>query len=157
MSDRLVDPLLSFQERAQAEAAGTPFQAQIGYRLIAWTEDYALLDYLVLPSHLNRTGRLHGGVVATLLDTAAGFAGVFTPDPETRRTAVTLSLTVNYLGTARAGRLLTEARRTGGGRSIFFAEAQTRTEDGTLIATAAATFKYLSPDHSTPHNSPAGS
>jgi uncharacterized protein (TIGR00369 family) len=79
---------------------------------------------------------------ATLLDTAMGFAGCYTGDPERAQMALTLSLTVNYLGQARGALLIADARRTGGGKSTYFAEATVRDETGALIATGTGVFRY---------------
>jgi acyl-coenzyme A thioesterase PaaI-like protein len=57
---------------------------------------------------------------------------------------MTLSLTTNFIASVKAGRLYTEGRRTGGGKSVFFAEGEVRDAEDRLIATATGTFKYLS-------------
>ena len=121
----------------------SPFQELMGYRLESWSPDYAALTYEILPQHLNRTGRLHGGVLASLLDTAAGFAGCYCATPGEKRTTVTLTLSVNFVAAASAGTLLIESRRTGGGRSVFFADATVKDAEGRLIATGSGSFKYL--------------
>lgn len=121
----------------------SPFQQVMGYRLTEWAEGRAVVEYDTSPTHTNRTARLHGGVIATLLDTAAGYAGVFTGDPVHRNGTVTLSLTVNFVSAVVGGRITIEGRRTGGGRKIFFAEAHARAEDGTLIASAVGTFRHV--------------
>jgi acyl-coenzyme A thioesterase PaaI-like protein len=56
--------------------------------------------------------------------------------------ALTLSLTVNYLGRSDGQRMIAEARRTGGGRRTFFAEGEVRDEDGVLLATGSGVFRY---------------
>jgi uncharacterized protein (TIGR00369 family) len=90
----------------------------------------------------NRQGLPHGGIHATLLDTTMGFAGCQTGDPDRRQMALTLSLTVNYLGQAQGTRLIAEARRTGGGKSTFFAEGTVRDESGAIVATGTGVFRY---------------
>lgn len=141
------------QTTAATDAAGinirlerenqSPFQQMMGYLLVAWERDHAVVDYEIRPDHLNRTGRLHGGVLASLLDTACGYAGVFCDEPGARRATVTLTLSVNFVAAVNAGRLSVAARRTGGGRSIFFADATVHDGEGRLIATASGSFKYL--------------
>lgn len=117
-------------------------QRLLGYRLIGWETDFARLELPLEPKVLNRQGLPHGGIHATLLDTAMGFAGCHTGDPERRQMALTLSLTVNYLGQAGGDRLIAEARRTGGGRSTFFAEGTVHDDMGTLVATGSGVFRY---------------
>lgn len=125
--------------------AGEPpsgLQSHLGYRLTAWETDFARVELPLGPHLMNRQDLPHGGMHATLLDSAMGFAGCFTGDPERRQMALTLSLTVNFLGQAQGARLIAEARRTGGGRSTFFAEATVRDETGALIATGTGVFRY---------------
>ncbi|CAA9529493.1 MAG: hypothetical protein AVDCRST_MAG91-2819 [uncultured Sphingomonadaceae bacterium] len=127
------------------------FQQLMGYRLVEWAPDYAVVAYDVMPDHLNRTNRLHGGVIASLLDTAAGYAGCFCATPGETRTTVTLSLTVNFLASASSGSLRISARRTGGGKTIFFSEATALDAENRTVATAVGTFRYVS---ATPVGSP---
>ena len=130
---------------ARERANRTPMQALFDLHLETWEPDRAVFAYQIRPEHLNRRGRLHGGVLAMLLDTASGYCGCFTSVPGGRVDAVTLSLTTNFVSSVREGRLLAEARRTGGGRSVFFAEAYVRDEAGRLIASSTGTFKYIAP------------
>ncbi|EAQ25704.1 PaaI family thioesterase [Roseovarius sp. 217] len=117
-------------------------QTHLGYRLCAWSKDFARLELPLEPFLMNRQGLPHGGIHATMLDTAMGFAGCYTGDPERQQMALTLSLTVNYLGQATGPRLIAEARRTGGGKSTYFAEGTVRDETGALIATGTGVFRY---------------
>ena len=117
-------------------------QTHLGYRLTAWEPDFARVEMPLAPHLLNRQGLPHGGLHATLLDTAMGFAGCYTGDPERRQMALTLSLTVNFIGQAQGDRLIAEARRTGGGKSTFFAEGTVRDDMDALIATGTGVFRY---------------
>ena len=119
-------------------------QDLIGYRITVWRQDYAELELDIEPKHRNRSGRVHGGIFATIIDTVAGHAGCFCPYPGRVRKAVTLSLTTNYLAQSDGARLIATARRTGGGRAIFYTDAEVRDEEGTLLATGTATFRYRS-------------
>ncbi|WP_282601931.1 PaaI family thioesterase [Paracoccus sp. PARArs4] len=91
--------------------------------------------------HLNRQGMLHGGLAATLLDSAMGTTGSLTVDPSGRHPFTTLSLTVNYVAPGRPGIVEARGRITGGGRSTLFIEGALRHQDGTLIATATGVFR----------------
>ncbi|WP_022705930.1 PaaI family thioesterase [Paracoccus zeaxanthinifaciens] len=91
--------------------------------------------------HLNRQGMLHGGLAATLLDSAMGTTGSLTVDPTGRHPFTTLSLTVNYVAPGRPGIVEARGRITGGGRSTLFIEGALRHQDGTLIATATGVFR----------------
>ena len=116
-------------------------QTHLGYRLIAWSTDFARIELPLEPFLMNRQGLPHGGIHATLLDTAMGFCGCYTGDPARQQMALTLSLTVNYLGQVKGTRLFAEARRTGGGKSTYFAEGIVRDDNGTHIATGTGVFR----------------
>jgi uncharacterized protein (TIGR00369 family) len=121
------------------------FAELIGYRLAAWREGYAEIVLELEPKHFNRLGAPHGGLLAALIDTACGYAGVHPgPDGEPRR-ALTLSLTVQYLAQAKPGAtLVTIGRVVGGGRRICFATAEVRDDTGALIARGDGTFRFQS-------------
>jgi len=133
MSDKIDPALLE---------APSALQTHLGYRLTEWRADFARVELPLTPVLMNRQGLPHGGMHATLLDTAMGFAGCYTGDPDRAQMALTLSLTVNYLGQARGEVLIAEAWRTGGGKSTYFAEGEVRDETGALIATVSGVFRY---------------
>ena len=91
--------------------------------------------------HLNRSGVLHGGIVATLLDSVSGVTASLTVDASGRQPFVTLSLTTQFLAPGRTGRVAATARLTGGGRSTLFIDGRLMHADGTLIATSTGVFK----------------
>ncbi|MEB8389109.1 PaaI family thioesterase [Rhodobacteraceae bacterium KMM 6894] len=119
------------------------FQDHLGFELSQWREGFAVIEMPLAPFLMNRQGIPHGGVHATLLDTAMGFAGCYTGDADNRRMALTLSLTVNYLAKINGTRLIATAQVTGGGLKTYFAEARIEDELGTLMATATGVFRYV--------------
>lgn len=119
-----------------------PFQTLMGFDVTGWAEGWARVEMDLAEAHLNRHGIPHGGVHAALLDTVMGYAGSFCPFPGRTRRAMTLSLTVNYVGQARGRRLIAEGRQTGGGRKSFFVSGELRDELGTLVATASSTMRW---------------
>lgn len=118
-----------------------PFQAHLGFRLTEWSEGYCRLEQSLDAHHMNRHGIPHGGLHATLMDTAMGYAGCWTGDPERRQLCLTLNLNLNYIGVARGRTLIAEGRRTGGGRTTFFAEATLTDDTDTLVARATGVFR----------------
>jgi uncharacterized protein (TIGR00369 family) len=119
-----------------------PLQTHLGYTLTGWREGWARVELPVMPHLGNRQGLVHGGVHATLMDTAMGYCGIYTGNPDQRLKALTLSLTVNYLSQINGLHLIAEATKTGGGKSSFFASATLRDDLGTTIATATGVFRY---------------
>lgn len=117
------------------------FQDLLGYRLTEWREGFARIEQEIVPALGNRSGIPHGGVYATLLDTAMGYTGVWVPKGQSRVYALTLSLTVNFVGQPKGSRLICDALLTGGGRSTFFTEAKLHDDLGNLIATGSGAFR----------------
>lgn len=122
----------------------TPYalQQHLGFYLTEWRKDFCRLEQPLEPYLMNRQGIPHGGIHATLLDTAMGYCGCFTGKPEERIMALTLNLSVNYIGQAKGTHLIAEATRTGGGFKTFFAESRIKDNNDNLIATATGVFKY---------------
>lgn len=135
MSDDL-DPRLI--ERAY------PLQNHLGMEMTAWSDGAATVELPIRDFIANRQGLPHGGIHATLLDSAMGYAGCYTGDPDRKQNALTLSMTVNYVGQARGTRLIAEARKTGGGNKTYFAEGSCYDDLGNLLATATGVFRYRS-------------
>lgn len=116
-----------------------PLLDSLGIQLTSVGPGHCTFELDVQPRHLNRQGTLQGGVSATMLDAACGYAGLQEEDG-TLGQAVTLMLTVSYLGKARAGRLRAVGSVTRAGRRIYFSSAELLTEAGERIATAQGTF-----------------
>lgn len=121
------------------------FLQDLGLDRTLYDDGVARFELAVLERHMNRLGIPHGGVYATMLDSALGASGCWDGGPETFRPSVTLNLNVSYVGQPRGNRLIADGRRVGGGRSIYFSEGEIRDEHGTLIATATGTFKVVRP------------
>lgn len=119
-----------------------PLQRMLGFRIVEWADGYARLELPIADHLMNRYGIPHGGVHATLIDTALGYSGSFTGTPDVRQLAMTLSLTVNYLSQPKGKLLICEGRRTGGGRKTFFAEGVLFDDTGERIATGNGVLRY---------------
>lgn len=116
----------------------------IGYELIEKARDFAKVRLVVGPQHLNRMQVPHGGVLASLLDTATGFAVAFADGPDKVLRAVTIGINVQFMGQAKAGdTIFATGRRDGGGRTVAFASAELHTQAGTLVARCDATYRFL--------------
>lgn len=118
------------------------FQELLGFRMVDWTPERVVIEMPMRIELSNRYGIPHGGVHASLLDTCMGFSGCFTGDPERKRRAMTLQLNVQYLSRPRGEVLIGLGRKTGGGKSTFFAEGEITDETGELIARGSGTFRY---------------
>ena len=114
-----------------------------GLKIVEWRDGNASLSVNLVPGHLNPLGLVHGGLYAAMLDVALAMSGSFRPAPDNLLPGLTLSLTLQYLAPLQLedGFVVAEARRTGGGKSIFYAEGEVLAPDGRIIATATGVFK----------------
>jgi uncharacterized protein (TIGR00369 family) len=119
------------------------FNKELGFRMVEWSPDHAVLALDLEPWHLNRYGIVHGGILAAIIDAAGGYAGVYPTEPGRKRRCVTVSMTTNYLGQAKSGTITAAARRQGGGKTLFTATAEVHGPDGTLLAIGQGTYRYI--------------
>ena len=124
------------------DLADSAFNEIIGFRIAEWREDYVELLLELKPMHLNRSGVVHGGVLATLIDAAGGFAGCYCAVPGNVRRALTLSMSTQFTGQTRAGLVKAIGHRSAGGRKIFFASVEVFSEQDELIALGQGTYRY---------------
>lgn len=118
-----------------------PFLQGLGVELVDWTPGEAEFHLAIEPRHLNRQGMLHGGLIATLMDAACGYAGLHSDEGEEEVHGVTVMLNIAYLQPARSGTVVVTGRVIRQGRSLYFAEATLYSEAGEVLATAQGSFK----------------
>jgi uncharacterized protein (TIGR00369 family) len=118
-----------------------PLLDDLGIRRVDHQAGRCTFELDVQARHLNRQGSLQGGVTATLLDAACGYAGLEPDGNDIAGHAVTVMLSISYLARTSAGRLRATGSVTKAGRSLYFSTATLTGEAGELIATAQGTFK----------------
>ena len=89
----------------------------------------------------NKWGGIQGGMVAAMLDDAMAIAVGLSL--EWGQISPTLEMKTSFVAAARPGRILAEGWVVRRGRSVAFAEAELRAEDGTLLATGSSTASYV--------------
>ncbi|HEX8494962.1 MAG TPA: PaaI family thioesterase [Pyrinomonadaceae bacterium] len=111
----------------------------MGFRLVEVSEGYAVVIVEPTERHYNGIGIAHGGLAATLLDSATGCA-INTMMPA-GRIFTTLEMKVNYVRPIRgeAGAVRCEARVIHAGSRVATAEGRVLGEDGKLYAHGTAT------------------
>ncbi len=115
------------------------FIAHVGACAPEAADGTARLEVDVDERHLNSSGAVHGGMLATLVDTTMGAAvrcAVTTESPATSQ------LTVTYLRPGRPGRLVVVATVSKRGESLTMCEADV-TQEGDTLVHALATFALV--------------
>jgi len=118
-----------------------PFAKLIGMRLVDMRPNEAVIEIEMRDDLKQPSGVLHGGVTATLIDTAMAFA-VRTYLTDTEPTA-TIDLTVHYLRPLVEGKAICTARVVRPGKRIFTVSADVHNEQGKLIATGLSTYTRI--------------
>ena len=119
------------------------FNKLVGFRLVEWEEGKASAELNMSEDHLNGLGIAHGGVLLAGLDYALGMSGCYRAPPEGRRLCMTITLTSNFISPLQGNLLRANARVTGGGKTIFFAEGEIVDENNKLVASASGSFRRL--------------
>jgi uncharacterized protein (TIGR00369 family) len=105
------------------------------------TEKAVILGLRLAKPHTNGRGLIHGGLIASLADNAMGYSCALATDWTT--SFVTISLSVDYVGSAQIGQWLaveSDVIRTGS--TICFAQSLIKADDA-VIARANATFRVV--------------
>lgn len=121
---------------------GAAFHELLGLTLIEWRDGFARVAVESGPRHRNRSGITHGGVILSLIDQAAAYAGLWCSVPGNIRRAVTLDLDCRFTGQVKAGRLTAEGRVVSRGRNIFFCRTEVFGADGAMVAFGASTHRW---------------
>lgn len=127
--------------RAQEAFASVPYALLLGLELGEITADAVTIHLDIRDELRQNQGVVHGGAVASLIDTAAAFA-VLT-QIEINERVTTTDLTIHYLRPANSGRLSAEARIVRGGRRLFVLSVEVRNDQQILVATAVTTYIKL--------------
>ena len=138
-----LDPSLSGLEGLRAMASGErprPAAAMlIGLEPEAVENGRVRMAFTPSDYHYNPIGTVHGGVIATALDTALACAVQSTLPPG--RACTTVEIKVNYLRalTIASGRVVAEGVCQHAGRQVGVADGRVTGADGKLYATASTT------------------
>lgn len=128
-------------ERAHSTPLG-PFLSDLKVEPVSFEHGRAVWCLRVSDQLLRTHGILHGGVVATLLDTALGraVATVCQSDQD----VVTAQLNINFVRPVWSGEtLLATGEVQHHGRQTAVARGEIRTDDDVLVATGSGTFLFV--------------
>ena len=116
-----------------------PAASLVGIRIVAAEPGRVTMSLLPGPEHNNPMETMHGGMIATLLDSVMGCAVHTTL--AAGRGYTTLEIKVNYLRavTASSGEITAEGKVVQSGRRTAVAEARVTDAAGRLCATASTT------------------
>lgn len=115
----------------------SPLVRHLGIRLEAIEDGRARLVLPYRPELATIEDIVHGGAIASLIDTA-GMAATWSDDSEPESmSGSTVTLNVNYVAAARGRDLTATAKVVRRGRSLVFSEVRVTEPDGRLVATGS--------------------
>ena len=131
-----------YRERLFALIDGSPFVRHIGMRIadLAWGR--AAFEMEAADFRMQPFGVIHGGNIATLIDSAAFWACFLAMGSDDDGLA-SVDLKLNYLAPARGELLRCQGKLIKAGKTLSYAEAAVRGGDGRLIAHGTSTLMRL--------------
>ncbi len=129
------------REFAIALLNNSPYYHHLGMEVLQVEEGKCQLRLPIKAELKNLFGMLHGGVIASLLDSTCSIAAGSLCGPG--EIAVTLDQTVNYISNLKEGTLLAEGTAIYKGRNTAIARAEVRDQQGNLVAYGTATIFIL--------------
>jgi len=136
MSKHEIDP--QKLERARTAFAAVPYARFLGLQLGEVRQGEVSIHLDIRDELKQNQGVVHGGAIASLIDTASAFAVLTQIDLDERVT--TTDLTIHYLRPAITGRIVATARIIRGGRRLFVLSVDVLDDAGAPIATALTTY-----------------
>ena len=115
-----------------------PFAKLLGIEVDSVEPGHAVLSMQLRHEHMRNNAIAHGGVIATLIDSAMAIA-IMALLEENERT-VTVDLTIHYLRPVPEGSAKASARVVRAGRRVVTVSAELFDGQGKLAATAISTY-----------------
>ena len=126
------------KQRAVTALNNLPFAKLLGMELMDIRPNEAVVKIEMRDDLRQPSGVLHGGVTATIIDTAMAFA--VRSHLEDHEFTATIDLTVHYLRPHTAGKIICTAKCVRAGKKIFTVSADVENGEGKLIATGLSTY-----------------
>ena len=131
----------AFVAALQASVRDAPYPQLIGMVLADIDFDRCRIELELGPRHMQPFGIVHGGVLATLIDTATFWAGYLRLPQGTG--LVNVDLKLNYLKAVTSGALRAEGNSLRAGRQIIVTEASVFDAAGERVAHGTSTLMAL--------------
>jgi uncharacterized protein (TIGR00369 family) len=132
---RKINP--DFVSAVTALANGCPYFRLLSMTIRELGKGFCLMEAEVVEKYAQAFGNVHGGVYASLVDTAAFWAAFCDLDENVGIT--TVDLNIHYLASVQSGKLLTRGKLIKLGKTLGLAEAEITTGGGKLVAHGTTT------------------
>jgi uncharacterized protein (TIGR00369 family) len=145
MPDSLTEEQQDERRRAVADLMPkTPFLAGLGIVFDRYEPDDVILRLPFRDDLTNDGTYYHGGVIASVIDTAGAAAAWSNHDFTRGSRASTVSMTVQYVGACKKADLVCRARTVRRRNELIFTEITATDPDGQIVAHAVQTYRIVS-------------
>jgi uncharacterized protein (TIGR00369 family) len=121
----------------------TPFLSGLGVVFDRYEPDEVTLRLPFRPDLTNDGTYYHGGVVASVVDTAGAAAAWSNHDFDKGTGASTVALSIRYVGACKRSDLVCHARAVRRGKELTFTEITATDADGRVVAHALQTYRIV--------------
>lgn len=119
----------------------SPLYELLNIKIEEVNEDYARLSMEIDERHTQFLKMVHGGVVASLADSAAAWA--IYGSNNFKGIPVTVEMKINFLKPIKSGKLFAEARNIHEGTKIYVSDVNVTNGSGVLVAKSLVTYYIL--------------
>ena len=121
----------------------TPFMGWLGIAFERYEPDDVIIRLPFRDDLTNDSVYFHGGVIASVLDTAGAAAAWSNHDFNKGTRASTVGMTVQYVGAAKRSDLRCHARTVRRRKELIFTEITATDADGEVVAHAVQTYRIV--------------
>ena len=144
----MAEPLSDEEQQRRRQGVATvmpktPFLGWLGVVFDRYQPDEVALRLPFRAELTNDGTYYHGGVVASVIDTAGAAAAWSNHDFDKGTRASTISMTVQYVGACKGSDLVCHARTVKRGRELIFTEITATDADGAVVAHAVQTYRIV--------------
>ena len=144
MADPLTDEQQQKRRRAIADLMPqTPFMGGLGIVFERYEPDDVTIRLPFREDLTNDGIYFHGGVIASVMDTAGAAAAWSNHDFDKGTRASTVSMSIQYTGAAKRSDLLCHGRTVRRRRELTFTEITATDTDGNVVAHALQTYRIV--------------
>jgi len=131
-------------ERIGKVIAGVPYMKHLGMEFVEGGEGYAKLRLRFQKENVTAAEALHGGAIASLIDTTGAMAAWTTAEIlSPRYFGSTVGVNVNYLSAVIGEDAFAEGRVLKRGKEIIYTDVRVTTESGKLVAQGSVVYRIV--------------
>jgi uncharacterized protein (TIGR00369 family) len=144
----MADPLTEEQQQKRRKAVAelmpqTPFMGGLGIVFERYEPDDVTVRLPFREDLTNDGVYFHGGVIASVMDTAGAAAAWSNHDFDKGTRASTVTMTIQYTGAAKHSDLLCHSRTVRRRKELTFTEITTTDADDNVVAHAVQTYRIV--------------